>query len=257
MTEKDYNPPTASSHSRSEWAPLIGKIRELRQIKPRKDWVVLTKKEILGEEPEVKWSTILETLPRLIFGQKFALAGVVSFVILFGLFLSAQSSLPGDLLYPIKKITEKSRAVFVSEEEKPTVQLELANKRLEELTKIAEQNQVKKLAPAIEEYQKSVTQAAKSLKKVTQKVIQETKKLEENKEKIESLGIVIEETEKSEFTISNRITYAKIMEVWIKDLEGSTLNDVQQKTFEEAKQAFEDGSYEKVQELVQLLPSQR
>ena len=30
---------------------LIGKVRKLRQIRPRKDWVFLTKKGILGEEP--------------------------------------------------------------------------------------------------------------------------------------------------------------------------------------------------------------
>ncbi|TSC53743.1 MAG: hypothetical protein LiPW31_313 [Microgenomates group bacterium LiPW_31] len=31
---------------------LISKIQELRQIKPRKDWVVLTKTQILGEQRE-------------------------------------------------------------------------------------------------------------------------------------------------------------------------------------------------------------
>ena len=30
---------------------LIFKIRELRQIKPREDWVSLTKSQILGQEP--------------------------------------------------------------------------------------------------------------------------------------------------------------------------------------------------------------
>ena len=30
---------------------LIGKLRKLRQIKPRKDWVILTKSQILGQEP--------------------------------------------------------------------------------------------------------------------------------------------------------------------------------------------------------------
>jgi hypothetical protein len=54
---------------------LIGKIRELRQIQPRKDWVSLTKKEILGEEPG------------LIFFPYFkpALAGLITVFFLFSL----------------------------------------------------------------------------------------------------------------------------------------------------------------------------
>ena len=71
------------------------------------------------------------------------------------------------------------------------------------------------------------------------------------------MGIVIDETESSEFAISNRIAEAKIAEVQLKDLEGSTLNNIQQKTLEEAKQAFEDGNYRLALDLIQLLPSQR
>jgi hypothetical protein len=227
---------------------LIGKIRELRQIKPKKEWVVLVKKEILGEEPKIKWNSILD-----IFSYKPVLAGVVSVLIFFGLFVSAQNSLPGDLLYPIKKITERTRLIFVSEDKKPTVQLELANKRLEELSKIAQKNQVEKLAPAIEEYQASMAEAAKNLKKVTNEIVQKNQQLEKTKAKIESsLGVKIDETEDLENTVSNRIAEAKTAEAQIKDLEGSTLNDIQQKTLEEAKQAFEDGNYRLALEKIQL-----
>jgi len=234
---------------------LIGKIRELRQIKPKKDWAFLVKKEILGEEPKLKWSSILD-----IFSYKPVLAGAVtvSFLILFSFFISSQNSLPGDLLYPVKKITEKAQAVFVSGEEKQMVQLELANKRLEELSKITQKNQVEKLAPAIKEYQASVSEAAKNIKKITKEIIQQNQKMEETKAKIElSLGVKIDEAENLENTITNKIAEAKTAEVQIKDLEGSTLNEAQQKTLEETKQAFEDGNYRLALELIQLLPSQR
>ena len=236
---------------------LIKKIGLLRQIKPKKDWVVLVKKEILEEEPKINFSTVLKTLPRLIFSPKFVFAEVLSVLIFFGIFTSAQNSLPGDLLYPVKKVTEKARLIFVSGDEKQIAQIELANKRLEELSQIAQKNQVEKLAPAIEEYQASVSEAAKNIKKITKEIIQQNQKLAETKAKIESLGIVIDETESSEFAISNRIAEAKIAEVQLKDLEGSTLNNIQQKTLEEAKQAFEDGNYRLALDLIQLLPSQR
>jgi hypothetical protein len=237
---------------------LIGKIIELRQIKPKKDWVFSVKKEILGEEPKMNFSTVFKTLPRLIFSPKVVFAGVLSILIFFGVFTSAQNSLPGDLLYPIKKITEKAQLLLASENEKQMIQLELTNKRLEELSKIAEKNQVEKLAPAIEEYQASVSQAAKNIKKITNEVIQRNQQLEKTKAAIElSLGVKIEDTEDYRDSLSNKIAEAQIAEAQLKDLEGSSLNEVQKKTLKDAKQALEDGNYRLTLELIQLLPSQR
>ena len=224
---------------------LVGKIRLLRQIKPRKDWVVLTKNQILGEEPTYRdrVSAILEVFPRIIFGYKPAFVSLVVVFILFGLFVSAQNSLPGDPLYSLKRISEKTRAVFVSEDEESQYRLEMANKRLEELVKIAQVNQVKKLAPAIEEYQASAAKAAQNLKKTKnsqelKEIVQQTKKLEENKQKVEALGVVIgEETEGLENALS------QLVEREIKDLENRTLTEAQQKLLETAEADFEAGNY--------------
>ncbi len=148
---------------------LIKKIQELRQIQPRKDWVVLTKSQILGEEQKIKLTpfSLIDGL-RLFFQYQYkpALVGVLSILILFGTFTFARNSLPGDLLYPIKRIAEKSQAIFVSENEKPQASLELANKRLEELTKITETNQVKKIDPAGNEFEAGVSEGAKMLSRV-------------------------------------------------------------------------------------------
>jgi len=224
---------------------LIGKIRQLRQIKPRKDWVILAKGQIFGEE-KVRLSWI-ESL-RLIFQSKPVLAGALAIFILFGVFSAAQSSLPGDLIYPVKKITEKARAVFVSETDKPKVDLELANKRLEEISKIASQNQVKKLAPAIEEYQKSVKKVATSLKKiaattsdpaVVRKITEEAQKFEKKREEVESLGVVIGEETKEELDNA----YKFYAEQEIKNLENSSLTEKQKEILKEAKEYFEEGDF--------------
>lgn len=171
---------------------LIGKIRELRQIKPRKDWVVLTKNQILGQEPR------LEIFPFF----KPVYAGLFLFIFLIGLFELSQNALPGDFLYPIKRITEKTQAIFVSEEKKPEITLELTQKRLEELAKVAQANKVENLALAINEFQKSASQAAKDLSKIEptkkdpkeiKKFVERTKEIENKAKEIESLGIVIGE----------------------------------------------------------------
>ena len=234
---------------------LIGKIRELRQIQPRKDWVSLTKSQILGEEPKRSLVPFWEVFPRFFFGYKPAFAIVLSVFILFGVFDFAQNSLPGDILYSIKKLTEKSQAVFVSKEELPKYNLEIANKRLDELTEIAQTNQVKKLASAISEFQANMSEAAKSLAKVkggqdVKKIVAQTKKLEENKQKVEEVLATKIETEKFDNALS------QLVESEIKDLESRTLTEEQKLLLETAKADFSAGNYSQALEKILILSNQ-
>lgn len=226
---------------------LIGKIRELRQIQPSKDWVSLTKSQILGKED--KYNNLISVFQILF--SKPAYAGLVVVFVLFGLFGFSQNSLPGDLLYPIKKITEKSQAVFVSEEELPKYNLEIANKRLEELNEIAQTNQVKKLAPAISEFQANISEAAKSLAKVksqdVEKIVAQTKKLEENKKKVEEVlatKILSQETEESLISF-----YKTQAEMLINDLGNQTLTEEKEEILNQMKKLFEEEKYLETLEL--------
>ena len=228
---------------------LIGKIRGLRQIKPNRDWVSLTKSQILGDV-EVKPQPFYFPLFKPVY------AGLIAVLILFGLFGFAKNSLPGDLLYPIKKIAQKSRAVFVSEEEKPAFQLKLANQRLEDLTKASTKN----LAPTINEFQVNISEAAKTISKidattsdpiVTKKIVEEAQKLKKNKQIAETLGVVTGETEELEEAL---IPYYKVeAERQIKDLENRSLTEGQQKLLEEAKEEFEAGNYDQALEKIWIL----
>ena len=227
---------------------LIGKVRKLRQIEPRKDWVILTKRRILGQEKSLSGllSDSVNIFQKVFFQYKLALATLSAILILVGAFGFAQGSLPGDYLFPLKKIAEKTRAIFVSEADKPKAQLELANKRLEELTEIAETNQVTKLAPAIDEFQANVSEVAKRLVKIREPknsqeanraVVEEIKKLEKNKKKVESLGVVIGESEE----LDN--AYKIYAEREIKNLENSSLTEKQEEILKEAKEYFGKGDY--------------
>lgn len=228
-------------------AKIVQKIKLLKQIEPRKDWVILTRKQIFGEEDLGKRSLSFEVFPRLFFLWKPALATLAILLVLFGNFSFVQSSLPGDLLYPLKKITEKSQVVFVSEINKPRVQLELANKRLEELARIAQTNQTQKLAPAINEFQASTVEAAKNLSKIVKsdkkadnivkEVVLQTQKLEEKKKKIEALGVVVGESSELESAMK------ELVEREIREFENRTLSENQEKILEEIKTDFETGNY--------------
>ena len=193
-------------------------------------------------------SVIFEIFPRLFLNYRLVLATLLFLGILIsGAFSFAQNSLPGDFLYPLKRISEKGQAIFVSEQDKPQAQLELANKRLEELTRIAENNQTQKLAPAITEFQQSVSQAAKDLKKpkkITKEIVEQTKKLVEKKEKVEALGVVVGEAEELENAL------AQLVEREIKDLESQTLSEEQQEILGEIKENYQAGDYNQALEKI-------
>jgi len=218
---------------------LIGKIRELRQIKPRKDWVVLTKTQILGQEETPKFELFPFFRP--------AYAGLFFLLLLVGLIEFSQAALPGDPLYSLKRITEKAQAVFVSKEERPNLNFELANKRLEELNQIAQKNEVKKLAPAITEFQVNVSEVAKNLARarVDKEMVAQTVKLKKTKEEVEKVLATKIETEEYDNAL------AQLVENQIKDLDGSTLTEDQMKILEEAKKDFGAGNYSEA--LVKIL----
>lgn len=236
---------------------LIRQIQTLKQIKPRKDWVVLTKRELFRDELPFyrgRASVILEIFPWLFRHYKPALATFVFLgILIIAAFIFAQNALPGDSLYSLKRISEEGRIVFVSETDKPKAQLELANKRLEELTKVAETKQTQKLASAIEEFQASASQAAKDLKKpkkITQEIIDQTKKLEENKQKVEALGVLIGETKEFDNALS------QLVETEIKDLENQILSEEKAELLEQAKEDFEVGNFSGALEKVWLISNQ-
>ena len=238
---------------------LISRIQLLNEIKPRQDWVVSVKTQILGQERvdrgrvSINLENVFEGLIARMFQPKLAFVPVMVLILLIGISL-AKNSLPGDTLYSMKKAAEKGEAVFfVSEQELPRYKLEMANRRLEELGKIAEINQVKKLAPAIAEFQANIAEAADNLVKAKEvnmkEIVVETRKIEENKQKIEALGIIVGETKKLDDVMK------QLVEREMKSLENQVLTEVQEGILTEAKENYEAGQYNQALEKILLLSS--
>jgi hypothetical protein len=257
---------------------LLTKIRELRQIKPRKDWVVLTKSSILnqgfrravstesgigqilgGTDKGRFWQRL--TLPEWFFRPVYA--GLIVVFLLFGLlevFGVAQNSLPGNPLYSLKKVIEKGQAVFVSEAQKPQYNLEMANKRLEELDKITQNNQVGNLAPALKEFKttkgvakkkvlsaiknKSHQEAIRIAKEIAPKLIEVDKK-----EKEVYATLDIEPTKEG----TNETAEKALAEVLIKGAKNSTLTEEQARHLAEAEEYYNKGEYQEA--LIKILES--
>jgi len=237
---------------------LIRKIKELKEVRPRKDWVLLTKSQILGENVHSAGAHIWS-----VFQWRLALAPVISVLVIIGLFGFAQYTVPGDWLFAVKKITENVQVGLSSVAEKPKLRLQFANKRLEELSQIAQQNQVQNLDSAMKEFQANVIEAAEDLAAmdinvtssdpvVLKELVQEAEKLQENKKKVESvLGTKIADTQNLENAIIQleKKTAAHLIE----DLEARSLSEEDQVLLSEAKEYFKAGDYSQALEKIWLL----
>jgi len=157
---------------------LINKIKQLKTIAPNNDWVLANKTDLLGKERSFDWG----------FAFKPALVGVSLFAVVAAFNLS-QNSLPGEWLFTLKKITEKGNIAFSSNDKKTIANFEIANERLKELTLITKNNDVRKIAPAINEFQSTIKDVTKEIskvyvtdKKVNDGLIKEADSLEKTKE---------------------------------------------------------------------------
>ena len=122
---------------------LIKKIKSLKGISPDKEWMNSARNELITEiglnkEADFMGIGFFQWLKH---PQAIALATCLVLIFFCGPWLSlkaSQSSLPGDLLYSVKKISEDAQIIITSDDEKIELQAEFANRRLEELNKISE-----------------------------------------------------------------------------------------------------------------------
>ncbi len=248
---------------------LINKIRGFRDVKPSKNWVLLAKKRIFDEEPiiapryekktdreraSVSLSNLFEEI-KIIFSHKFAFASILSLLLLFGVFAFAQNSLPGNFLFPLKRVVENSQAVFVSQNEQSNYDIGIAQKRLKELVEVAQKNSVKNLAPAINEYQASISKVAdnlyrakdeKNIKEIVAK-IQELKKQELG---IKSLSDVVVPTNNS-WDIASAQVLINMLEPFVEDLKSRSLTDEQKEALERVENYLQERDYDEA--LMELL----
>jgi len=236
---------------------LINQLKGLKEIKPRKEWALLLKSEILNAEfkeqtiltkPASKAWNILEFLPVINYQRKLAYAFATLIFMIVGIFGFAQYTMPGDLLFPIKRIAEQTQNP-----------LQVAHNRSEDLVQIVKENKTQNLAPAISEYKASIADAAKNLTKSLaqnsdkdsiRQVAYEFKKIQDNQKQLQTLGIDIGETKEVK-ALDDAL--AVLVQSQITDLENATLADDQQKSLTAAKDLYEQGKYSDALEKILLI----
>lgn len=190
---------------------LIRKVKKLEQIQPSHEWLIQVRHNLIAqidfEKEKSKTSFGFGFLNWL----KEPHSVILSFCLLF-IFITvpwltikaAQSSLPGDLLYPIKKATEEIQATVTSEESKAQLQVEFASRRVEELTKITEgedafppEEKEEKIKEVVSELRNNLAGATVYVHKITKEqamnTVKKTKKIKEDLDKTK--GIMPSEAE--------------------------------------------------------------
>ncbi len=243
---------------------LIIKLRQLRQIEPRKDWVILTKNQILGESDRGRASI------------NFFLLNALSFITLFGR--------KEKLQYLFGQLYQKPALVFLSAFAIILFIGGLIFYFPKELGPVSQTEEIENLSPALEELQQQVSQTTQGLKKIgepkrilqvsreiipvmengkaiisaSKKLLKEELELKDkdlkDKDKegtVRVLAIEISETEKAFGEM--KTVFSQLVQDLINDLEKRTLTQEQAEILKEAKKDFENKEFEKALEKILFL----
>jgi len=122
---------------------LIKKIKGLKQIEPSTEWMNATRHNLMtqikiDENANMYNIGFFQWIKQ---PQSFALVFCLIIMVLCGPWLAieaSKASLPGELLYSVKKATEGLQITVTSEDSKSQLSVEFAGRRLEELNKMSE-----------------------------------------------------------------------------------------------------------------------
>lgn len=225
---------------------LVEQLRELKEIKPRAEWVILAKSQIFNE-PALEQKVIKNPVRKVsIFGvvassllhRKLAYSFATLLFIFVGLVGFAQYTMPGDLLFPVKKITEQSEAALTGQ---TGVKQSMAtlNNRINDLAKAAKEGKKDNIPAAINEINTNAVELAKNLRN---EPIEDSATIKEIAVSLKVLADLQGEEDLTE-TPQVKDLYQAVVENQLADLEKSTLTEEQTEFLATAQELYEQGDY--------------
>jgi hypothetical protein len=228
-------------------------LTQLKGIKPRKEWAVLLKSQILSPKqvgsPEVKAQSVgfMNTLSFIFSPRKLVYAFSAVLFLVIGVFGFAKYTVPGDLLFPVKKIAEQSQAALSGQ---TTLKHEVAllNNRINDLVQVAKDGRVENIPSTISEINANASQLAKNLKE----------NVAGNKQALKDISISLKTLANvpgTDLTANKDVKdlYQVVVESQIVDLEKTTLTDEQEITLEEIKELYNQEKYTDALEKILLI----
>lgn len=225
---------------------LISKFQTLKEIKPRKEWAFSLKSQILSEPVSAKSFGvikqarsvgILDAFSAVFTQRKLAYSLATLVFIIIGIIGFAEYTVPGDLLFPIKKLSEQSQANLTGQSVLKQDVVALSN-RINDLAQVAKGGKKDNIPLAISEISVNVSVLVKSLKE-NPTTDQET--IKEIAISLKTLANV----PGTDLTESQEVKdlYQTVVKNQIADLKKTTLTDEQKKTLTEIEDLYNKGKY--------------
>jgi len=168
---------------------IFEKLNSLKLIQPSEYWIVSARSEILSKAVASGWTITkvgrnssfteknqafkfrLGSFGNLVIRRKPVFSAIaVSFVVFLGAAVTvnaSRSSLPGEILYPIKIANENILLAVADEKEKAKIEIEQAGRRLEELTEISRKpsdvEQYQKVERLVSDFEEKINNANKRM----------------------------------------------------------------------------------------------
>ena len=245
---------------------LIEQLKTLKEIEPRKEWALLLKSQILAEQkaipvsvkikktipvpfPEKKAKSIgiMDILSSVFFQRKLAYAFTVVLFLIVGVFGFAINTVPGDLLFPVKKITEQSQAALTGQ---TSLKQEVAtlNSRINDLAQVAKDGRTDNIPSAISEINTKASELAKNLKS---NLVNDPQTIKEIANSLKTLADV----PGTDLTANPDVKdlYQAVVQSQIADLEKTTLTDEQKNALAQAEDLYDQGKYADALEAILLI----
>ena len=230
---------------------LIEQIKTLKDIKPRKEWAVLFKTQLLSEEQvEVKIPAqkvgIFDALYSVFFQRKLAYAFAAVLILIVGVFGFSRYAMPGDLFFPVKNITEQSQAALAGQTQLKQ-EVAIFNSRINDLNKLAQTGKKSNMPSAINEVNAKASVLAANLKN---NPVKDSNTIKDIANSLKTLADV----PGADLTVNSNIEdlYQTVVQSQIADLQKTTLTDDQKKILTSAESLYSQGKYE--QALEEILP---
>jgi hypothetical protein len=242
-----------------EEAELKRKVQLLYSIRPREDWVALTKSKLIennactehiGLQKPGFWGMVrgsLELAGRYLEKPAFVMPVLACVVAGGAVWQGAASSLPGDALYALRAVAEQVPLRFSKAEERQVHEFRLAQQRLADLRIVAQQNKVKNLPSAIQEFEANASKVSAGFVYIVEnepeKALQASKQvveLQKEKSEIERiLGAKISE----QHDIQIQSALRKLVDQEFAYLETRSLTESQEQFFLKAKEKAKENDY--------------
>lgn len=234
---------------------LINQLKLLKEIKPRKEWAVLLKSTLLENKVPSRMTgtisaqkaSILETLSFIFAPKKLAYSLAVVMFLIVGVFGFARYTVPGDLLFPVKKIAENSQAALTGQ---TALRQEVANfnNRINDLAQVAKAGRVNNIPSAISEVNSNASALAKNLRDNPTENSQALKEIAISLKTLASVpGADLSENP------DVKSLYQTVVESQIADLQKTTLTEEQSKALIEVQNLYGQGKYMEALEGILLI----